>query len=49
MKKSILIKEEIHSQIKSHCDEKGLKLNKLIENLIINYIKDGKDKENRYL
>jgi len=47
MKKSILIKEEIHSQIKSYCDEKGLKLNKLIENLIINYIKDEKDKEDK--
>jgi len=47
MKKSILIKEEIHSQIKSYCDEKGLKLNKLIESLIIKYIKDGKDKEDK--
>jgi hypothetical protein len=47
MKKSILIKEEIHSQIKKYCDKNGLKLNKLIESLIINYIKDGEDKENK--
>lgn len=42
MKKSLIIKEEIHSQLKKYCDEKGLKINKVIEILIIKLIKDGK-------
>lgn len=44
MKKSLIIKEEIHTQLKKHCDEKGLKINKVIENLIIKYINNGKEK-----
>jgi hypothetical protein len=42
MKKSLIINEEIHTQLKKHCGEKGLKINKVVENLIIKYIKDGK-------
>lgn len=41
MKKSLIIKEEIHSQLKQYCDEQGIKINKLIENLIIQYLKNG--------
>ena len=40
MKKSLIIKEEVHIQLKQHCDERGIKINKLIENLIINYLKN---------
>jgi len=42
MKKSIIIKEEIHAQLKKYCDEKGLKLQKFVENLILKNIKDEK-------
>jgi hypothetical protein len=42
MKKSLIIKEETHTQLKKYCDEKGLKINKVVENLIIKYIKDEK-------
>lgn len=45
MKKSLIIKEEIHTMLKEYCNDKGLKINKVIENLIIKYIKD--EKENR--
>jgi hypothetical protein len=42
MKKSIIIKEEAHTQLKKYCDENGLKLQKFVENLILKNIKDGK-------
>jgi hypothetical protein len=42
MKKSIIVKEEIHTQLKQHCDINGLKLQKLVESLIIKYLEDGK-------
>ncbi len=42
MKKSIIIKEEVHTQLKKYCDENGLKLQKFVENLILKNIKDGK-------
>ena len=42
--KSILIKDEIHSQLKKYCDEKGLKINKMVEIMIIKYLKDENDK-----
>ena len=45
MKKSIIIKEEIHTQLKQYCDDNGLKLQKLVENLIIKHIKNGEEKE----
>ena len=41
MKKSLIIKEEVHIQLKKHCDEKGIKINRLIENLIIKYLENG--------
>jgi hypothetical protein len=44
MKKSFLIKDEIHSQLKKYCDEKGLKINKMVEIMIIKYLKDENDK-----
>lgn len=37
--KSIQIDPEIHKQLKKHCDDNGLKLQKLVEKLIINEIK----------
>ena len=43
MKKSLIIKEEIHTMLKKHCDDKGLKMNKLVENLIIKYVEDGSE------
>ena len=45
MKKSIIIREEIHIQLKQYCDENGLKLQKLVENLIIKHIKNGEKKD----
>jgi hypothetical protein len=42
MKKSIIINEEIHTQLKKYCDENGLKLQKLVENLIIKHIQNGR-------
>ena len=42
MKKSIIIKEEVHTQLKKYCDENSLKLQKFVENLILKNIKDGK-------
>lgn len=30
--------------LKEHCNDKGLKLNKVVENLIIKYVKDEKEK-----
>jgi len=47
MKKSLIIKEEIHIQLKKHCDENGLKIQKLIEKLIIKYLEN--DRENTKL
>jgi hypothetical protein len=44
MKKSLIIKEETHTQLKKHCDEKGLKINKVVEILIIKYIRDEREK-----
>jgi hypothetical protein len=44
MKKSLIIKEEIHTMLKKYCDDKGLKLNKVVESLIIKYVKDGNPK-----
>jgi hypothetical protein len=44
MKKSLIIKKEIHTILKQHCDVKGLKINKVIENLIIKYVEDEKQK-----
>jgi hypothetical protein len=35
-------KEEIHTLLKEHCNDKGLNPNKVVENLIIKYIKDEK-------
>ena len=43
MKKSLIIKQEIHSQLKEYCDDKGLKINKLIENLITKYLNDERE------
>jgi hypothetical protein len=40
--KSIQIDSEIHSQLKKYCDIKGLKLQKLIEKLILKGIKDDR-------
>jgi len=45
MKKSIIINEEIHTQLKKYCDENGLKLQKLVENLIIKHIQNGREKK----
>jgi hypothetical protein len=42
MKKSLIIKEEIHMRLKKYCDENHLKINKLIETLIIKYLENGK-------
>ena len=47
MKKSLIIKEEVHTQLKQYCDERGIKINKLIENLIINYLKNEQKIENK--
>lgn len=44
MKKSLIIKEETHTQLKKYCDEKGLKINKVVEILIIKYIRDEREK-----
>lgn len=40
--KAIQVKSEIHSQIKQHCDEKGLKLQALVEKLIVKYLENEK-------
>ena len=45
MKKSIIISEEVHTQLKQYCDENGLKLQKLVEQIIIRYIENGEEKE----
>lgn len=45
MKKSIIINEEVHSQLKQYCDENGLKLQKLVEQIIIKYIENGREKK----
>jgi hypothetical protein len=45
MKKSLIIKEEIHTLLKEHCNDKGLKLNKVVENLIIKYVENEKRNE----
>lgn len=44
MKKSIIIKEEVHTQLKKYCDDNGLKLQKFVENLILKNIKDERRK-----
>jgi hypothetical protein len=40
MKKSLIIKEEIHTMLKEYCDNNGMKMHRVIENLIIKYIKN---------
>jgi hypothetical protein len=44
MKKSIIINEEVHFQLKQYCDENGLKLQKLVEQIIIKYVGNGSKK-----
>ena len=44
MKKSIIINEEVHFQLKKYCDENGLKLQKLVEQIIIKYVENGSKK-----
>ncbi len=44
MKKSIIINEEVHTQLKQYCDENGLKLQKLVEQIIIKYVENGREK-----
>ena len=44
MKKSLIIKAEVHTILKQHCDDKGLKINKVVENLIIKYVEDENKK-----
>ena len=39
MKKSLIISQELHTQLKKYCDERGLKINKFIEELIKKGIK----------
>lgn len=43
--KAIQVDEKIHEQLKQYCNEHGLKLQKLVEKLIINGIK-GKNNRN---
>lgn len=43
--KSIQVEPQIHEQLKNYCDENGLKMQKLVEKLIINEI----EKDNRNL
>ena len=45
MKKSIIINEEVHTQLKQYCDENGLKLQKLVEQIIIKYVENGREKK----
>jgi len=45
MKKSIIIREEVHTQLKQYCDENGLKLQKLVEQIIIKYVENGREKK----
>lgn len=37
--KALQIDESIHEQLKAYCNEKGLKLQRLVEKLIIDEIK----------
>jgi hypothetical protein len=46
MKKSLIIKKEVHIMLKEHCDKKGLKLSWLVEDLIIKYIEDERKNKN---
>jgi hypothetical protein len=46
MKKSLIIKENVHTMLKEYCDGKGLKINKVVENLIIKHIEDEKNNQN---
>jgi len=36
--KTLKIKEEIHKNLKDHCNKKGFKMNILAENIIIEYL-----------
>jgi hypothetical protein len=36
--KAIQIEDQIHNQLKQYCDDKGLKIQKLVEKLIMNEI-----------
>lgn len=38
--KNIKIDEEIHNQLKHHCQEEGIKLGKLVEKLIAKHLKE---------
>jgi len=44
IKKSILIKEEIHKKLKVYCAEKGIKMIDLVEKLILEIIDGSKHK-----
>lgn len=37
--KALQISPEIHKQLKEYCDERGLKIHKLVERLILSEIK----------
>jgi predicted HicB family RNase H-like nuclease len=41
--KNLKIDEKIHNEIKEHCQDQGIKLGKLIEKLIVEYLKDKSD------
>jgi predicted DNA-binding ribbon-helix-helix protein len=44
MKKSLIIEEKIHTLLKEYCDKESLKINKLVEKLIIKHIEDERKK-----
>lgn len=44
--KSIQVEPQIHEQLKKHCDENGLKMQKLVEKLIINEINQNRNLQN---
>lgn len=46
MKKSLIISQELHNELKQYCDNKGLKINKFIELLIKEGIKNDRNLQN---
>jgi hypothetical protein len=44
--KAIQIDVKIHKQLKKHCDDNGLKMQKLVEKIIINEIEHDRDLQN---
>jgi hypothetical protein len=44
-KKTVTLNEDFYLKLKQYCQEKGLKISWLVENVLLNYIKNEKNEK----